>query len=315
MAERVGNDVNLMKLILGFYGESSYLYTGILSKRHKENLCLNSTTSKHHVGESRRRISREVWKDRGVQFITECLMSSASNGDLVGVQRIELYCRRNNIRLLTGRTRNPMDSAAASGDLRIIKWMFCKKFAMGKSTILAASKAPNAFENIGWLIDHKCEFDESAEIELAKRGDVNSLKILRNRKGLKGFSTNVLLNAVSCGPWAEPPWGERNVVEYLLEDGCELNADVLCATSSVGDLRTVRILWNYGCPCDPRVISFAALGSHLEVIKELRSYPNPCPWDSMTISIAVYNKDLDLMKFCIQERCPGFSCLLGNSGN
>ena len=302
----VGNDMNLMKLILGFHGENSYLYTGILSREHKK-LCGTTFTSRHYVGKSRRRISREIWKDQGVKFITECMMSSAKKGDLKSIKRIDLYCRRSNIRLLTSRLRNPMVSAASSGDLPTIQWMHRHGFAMGPITMLAASRATNASSNIKWLIDKGCEFEESSEEELARRGDVPALKVLRSRKGLKGFSENVLMNALSCGPWPD-----SSIIEYLIEDGCRLNSNMMCSAASVGDIESIRVLWNHMCPYDERVCWFASLGRHLDVVQELRSYSPPCPWDFSTIRVAVHNKDLKLLRFCIQEQCPGYLYLLNH---
>lgn len=298
MSEAVGNDINLMKTILEFNGENCYMYTGMLSKYHKKELGSNVKTSRHYVGQSRRRISREIWKDEGVKFITECMMASARKGDLLSIKKIDAYCRRNNIRLLACRRRDPMVSAASSGHLPTMKWMHHHGFAMGTSTFLAASKAPNASVNIRWLIDRGCLFDVEAEIELAKRGNISALKVIRGRKGLKGFSTMVLMGAASCG--------QTLAVEYLVEDGCRLSADVLCSSASIGDIESVRTLWRHGCPFDERVCYFAAMGRHVDVIRELRSYVPACPWNFLTIRIAVHNKDVELLKFCVQEKCPGY---------
>ena len=296
MSDLVKNDINLMNKILEFNGENCYLYTGFLSKYHKKYLGVKVKTSRHFVGQSRRRISREIWKDEGVKFITECVISSARKGDLLSIKRIDAYCKRNNIRLLTCRHRNPMVSAAASGNLPTMMWMHHFGFAMGTSVILAASKAPNAPVNIQWLIDRGCSFDVESEIELAKRGDIPSLKILRSRKGLKGFSTRVLMSAISGG--------ESSTVKYLVDDDCQLTSEVLCLAASTGNMEIVRTLCNYGCPFDEKVCYFAAIGGHINVIRELRSHG--CPWDFFTIRVAVHNEDVELLKFCIQEECPGY---------
>ena len=299
----VMNNPEMMRIILDFYGVNSYLYTGILSKMHHS--ISTKKTSKHYVAESRRRISRQIWKKEGFKFITECMASSARHGDLRALKRIDMYSRRCNLRILSSRDRNPMDSAAASGHLPTIVWMHSKKFSMGRRTMLEAAKAPNRAENIQWLIDNKCEFDESAEIELARRGDVRALEVLRSRKGVKGFSTNVLLRAVESDMRQD-----SCVVHYLINDGCPLKTTVICVAASVGDLVSVKLLRQHGSDWDERVCWLAALNGHLEIIKWVRSCNPPCPWNELSLRVAVFRKDLEIIKFCVENGCPGAEKIL-----
>lgn len=104
------------------------------SATNKENLDVGTATSRHTMwvnpGEE---FQERFGKMKGlIKLLTECMMSSARKRDLEAIKRIDMYRRRSNTRLLSSKNRNPMVSAASSGNLSIIVWMYRRRgFAMG----------------------------------------------------------------------------------------------------------------------------------------------------------------------------------------
>ena len=58
-----------------------------------------------------------------------------------------------------------------------------------------------------------------------------------------------------------------------------------------------------GCPWSTEVPAFAAASGHLKVLKLLRDFD--CPWDAEVIKSAKHFKKYHIMKWAIENGCPG----------
>lgn len=306
------DNYNLVNLIKEFYGKNSYLYLGCLNKRFyrawpsnpnkkypKTSPRYTKLTSKHMVTESRRRISRLVQETRleGNLLITECMRAAARRGDQTGVGRVRLYAERRRMRLASGRVVPIMDAAARSGSLKLLQYLKNAYYAMGVSTMVEAVHAPNSVEVMRWLMENKCKFDEDAEVEAAKIGNIPALRVFSEVFKFRGFSEKVMTYSGLSG--------SKDTVNFLHECGCSLSASLISMAALKGHLDLVKYLRFLGCPWDERVCWMAAYCGHLGVLEWARSQTPPCRWNSLTFKVARSRKRKRVLEYVTANNCPG----------
>lgn len=305
----ISQNVNLMELIRSFYGDKSLMYLGVLSPYQSRAWRSPKITSRHHVVESRRRISRVTrdprMKNTLPRFVTKCIQAAVTKGDLKGVRRMEMYRRRRGITPSSVKGFGGMDAAARSGSLPLLDHFQQGGYPTGTSTMVSAMRSENRVNVAKWLISNDCKVDEDAHVEAANIGNVTLLKMFSRRKNFGGFSQKALRHA-----------GSIATVEFLLDTGRHsphLTPRVIAMAALKGELDLVKHLKDRGCDRDERVCWVAAYGGHIGVLKWARSQRPPCHWDCMTVKVAKNRKHPGIVKYAVDNGCPGsrFFVVLG----
>lgn len=294
----------VLELIREFYCLNSFMYIGCLTKQISREWGGIKQTALHLVSMSRRRISRLFWNPprrmtRPV-MMTWFLRCAALKGYLPGVKRIMRYCDRTETRLSSERLVPVMDSAARSGSIEVLDYLDSYYYVVGTSTVVQAIHSPNSVEVVKWLLDgdkYKFdEFDDVVEVEAAKAGNIEVLKIFSARKRFPGFAEKVMKYAAASG--------SLELVRFLDEKDCTIGASSLCMASMMGHLHVVMYLRERGCPWDTRACWLAAYFGHIGVLKWLREENPPCPWDFRTAKVAKERGHDDLLTYALDNNCP-----------
>lgn len=306
-AAAVGYNVNIMKNITDFYG-NSYLYLGCLSKQHVEvwkSTSLEPMTAKYMVTLSRSRISELVTTRKrkhisdGNLLLSECMRSAARRGDKRGVVRVRQYAARKKMRLSSSRLGNAMDAAARSGSLSLMTYLLDREFVpMGKMTMVEAVHAPNSVEVVRWLMGRKCLISEEAEEEAAKIGNLPVLRVFKNRPFSPGGFGNRVMSYSGLS-------GSIPTVDFVrTEGGCKLTSVVMYFATVGGHLELIKHLRRLGIAWDDNVCWMSAFHGHLRVLEWVRSQDPPAPWDYFTLNVAKIRKHRHIVKYCEENNCP-----------
>lgn len=284
-----------MEVIKTFYGQHSFLYLGTLSHGQREWWRESTTscppesrtlTSRHHVGESRRRISREVNKmclnlpmerksrenTRSRVITKSILVPCTKAGHLQGVRRAEMYLRRKGLRPCSNRYFSLIDAAAKSGSIPLVEHFRRNGHAIGTSTMVSSVHAKNSVEVVKWLLVNGCKVEEDVVVEAASIGNVAVLEVLSVQSELLGlgFSQKVMTYAGKGG--------SIDTVNFLKKTfGLKLTPALFAMAAFFGRLDLMKYLKSQGCRWDKRVCWMAAHNGHLEALKWARS--ERCPWD------------------------------------
>lgn len=279
-----------------YYGVNSFLYLGLLSREHHREWDSPKKTSKRMVTESRRRISalvRDPNRLEGNLLLTQCMRAAARVGDIEGVKRVDMYARKKRLRLSSGRVVSIIDAAARSGSIILLKYLV-RRCAIGKSTMMEAiHSGKNSVEVVTWLMENKCSFDDEVEVEAAKIGNLEVLKVFSERNLFPGFAQRVMTYS--------GVYGSIEVVRFL-EEWCNLSSDLFSMAALKGHLELVKYLKSQGCPWDDRVTWMAAYNGHLELLDWARS--RGCPWTVLTITAATHRRKTDVLEYARVNNCP-----------
>lgn len=325
----VCGNMDLMKIIHGFYAQDSYLYLGCLSKATAEawsswtkspksppqdeklkKMKNERKTGKYFVTMSRSRISELVREqkrkrdlegdldDDGNLLITECMKSAGLKGYKRGVVRVRKYCARKKMRLCSQRQVNMMDAAARSGSLSLLRYLKREYIPVGKYTMVEAVRAPNSSDVARWLLTNTtCKVPDEAKEEAAKMGNVGVLQVFDDFDGSRGFGYKVMEVVGDSG--------SIETFDFLRGPGQgRVTPLVLGRAAMRGHLDLIKHVRGLGVRWDDRVCWMAAYYGHLHVLEWVRSQDPPCPWDSWTLRCATHRKHDHVVKFCEDNHCP-----------
>lgn len=315
---KVCGNMDLMKIIHGFYPQDSYLYLGCLSTATakawsswtKSEPKSKPKTAKYLVTMSRDRISELVREqkrkrdledvDDGNLLITECMKAAGLKGYKRGVVRVRKYCARKKMRLCSQRQVNIMDAAARSGSLSLLRYLKREYIPVGKMTMAEAVHAPNSPDVARWLLSNTCcKVPDEAKETAAKMGNVGVLQVFDEFDGSRGFGYKVMEVVGDSG--------SIETFDFLRGQGQgRLTPLVLGRAAMRGHLELIKHVRGLGVRWDDRVCWMAAYYGHLHVLQWVRSQNPPCPWDWWTLRCATHRKHEHVVKFCEENHCPRY---------
>lgn len=97
--------------------------------------------------------------------------------------------------------------------------------------------------------------------------------------------------------------GNIPVLQWLIQQGCELDDSIYVAAAYNGQLEVLKWLDQQGYKIFKEdLCAFAARGGHFEVLKWLRS--KDCPWSTQTCAKAASGGHLKILKWLRKHGCP-----------
>jgi len=96
--------------------------------------------------------------------------------------------------------------------------------------------------------------------------------------------------------------GDREVLEWLHNTGCTLDADTCACAAESGHLAVLQWARNFGCPWDSRTCAYAARYGHLEVLQWAREHG--CPWGG-TCAYAARGGHLEVLQWVRENDTTG----------
>jgi hypothetical protein len=97
--------------------------------------------------------------------------------------------------------------------------------------------------------------------------------------------------------------GNREVLEWLHNTGCPLDALTASAAATGGHLEVLQWLRKHGCPWDESTCSLAARFGHLRVLQWAREHH--CPWHSTTGAYATMYGQLEVLQWIRENNGTG----------
>lgn len=193
-----------------------------------------------------------------------------------------------------------MDAAARSGSIETLEYLFRHHYLIGTTTMMEAVHSDNSVKVVRWLMAHKgeWEFNDDVEVEAAKIGNIEALEVFSEREKFPGFAEKVLKYAGVSG--------SIDLVNYLVGTERGLKPPVLYMAAMKGHLHLVMHLREtLRCRWNATVCWMAAYFGHLHVLQWLRGQNPPCPWDSMVLRVAKQRNHAEVLKFAVENDCPG----------
>jgi len=229
-----------------------------------------------------------VW-ERGVQVPNQnAICVSARKGDLDAVI------------FLAGLSTHlpseiPAAAAAEGGQLEILKWLKDNRNLQLDSKIALGAASGGSFEMLRWLNVNGYEFDllrDEMVQDATKAENLDTLNYLLQSKGIFFWDIQPCVYAARVNAFKSLRWlheirhvalqtecfqmaarhGNREMLQWLLESGCNWDASVCKEAAREGHLEVLKWLRDKGCPWDKRTIKFAANGRISDWAKQ-----NGCP--------------------------------------
>ncbi|GFH47598.1 hypothetical protein CTEN210_04073 [Chaetoceros tenuissimus] len=217
-------------------------------------------------------------------------------------------------------------TAASSGSVEMIKFIQEKTHPQSNETVFAAAAESGSIEMLEYYHENNCPFDSSAYHDAFENKDkakvIQTLKFLHqhgcrwDEKVCELAAKTDNLCALKFARSKGCPWnpnetvnsaamsGSIEILEYCLENGCELSADLctfamharddLKALETLKWLRQRSCLWNYQT-------CYQAI-NHDNYDAFIWARNNGCEMDFKTLSLAMFNTSIPLMEHCLANK-------------
>ncbi len=131
----------------------------------------------------------------------------------------------------------------------------------------------------------------------ACRGQLEIIKYLYIYRDKLAWDVEVSKNVVESG--------NLEALKYIrsVPEPCSWDVGSTSAAAKAGFLHILKYLYENGCQINEWVIAFAAFKGHLNILKYLRSLPEPCPWDHNTTAWAAEGGHLECLKYAHENGC------------
>lgn len=200
--------------------------------------------------------------------------------------------------------------AAEMGDTYMLEFLQGFPDVFDGKKIFKIASISNKIQVIKWAIQKKIEYSEDAVCNACLYGNLDILILLIS----SGFMLKASKHRTPCGLAIQG--NHMHVVKYLIQEslknntGCAFEAQSLAYASLNGNLDMVKLLKSFGFTwivpptyfgVDHYVISEAARGGHLEVIKWMKQ--EGCPWGTSTFREAAGFGNIELMTWIRDNGC------------
>ena len=125
--------------------------------------------------------------------------------------------------------------------------------------------------------------------KIARNGDLLELKSFSEMILL--WADNIVTHAVKSG--------NKDLVEYLVDNGATCNEETCEAAAKYGYLETLIKLREIGCKWDYRTVTAALTSGYTNIAIE--ALQNGCPTSGRIASVVASKGDLDLLKRFVEE--------------
>jgi hypothetical protein len=178
-----------------------------------------------------------------------------------------------------------MAGAAESGSMAICEYLLSRQCPMN-ADVYSAAAGSHHFHILNWLYEHECPMDsEACSAAVVKRhhgqtsltpyaGCANAVVHCRLMHVRLQLKRELWKYYATCMRVGVP--GHLDIVRYVHEQGCTLDASISKAAARGGHLSIVRYLYEHGCVWDAAVSLYAVQGGHLNVLRYLDEHGCPC---------------------------------------
>jgi hypothetical protein len=158
------------------------------------------------------------------------------------------------------------DTAAAAGNIKILRWLKQRGCGLTSSTSYAAAARPNNIPVLQLLLDSGCYWDIRVCSAACTAGDLEQLQWLHERGAELDPATAVQAAAA----------GRADVLQWMQKQGAPLREEIFDAAAKHGQLQVCKWLHSAQCPWDAKECEHAAESGHIDVLRFLMT--NGCPY-------------------------------------
>lgn len=182
--------------------------------------------------------------------------------------------------------------AIGKNDLEGVKYLHSKGLRINQQSLDWAIKSSSSFR----LIEHLCMHGATVRFSLSKVVEqFDLLKLIKKYKeGDWGYSEHSI-------PAFYASQGDLDKLKWVLDQGCPCSESTMRMAVCAGHLHVVKYCHERKCPHNSDLKFYAAFRGQLRVLEFL--HEQGYPWGE-TLSGAVENDRVDIMKWAIDHGCP-----------
>jgi len=188
--------------------------------------------------------------------------------------------------------------AARGGYLEILKWLVDNGYSCDRNTLTDAVIYGD-IEIIQWLLGNGCILSLDAFECAARYGHLDILKLFHERDS--SFYVHSTIFVAACKS------GRIDILEWLLQIGCAMDATVCERAAQYGHIDILKWLREHDCPWNSKTSATAAIKGHLDILTWAHENGCSMAWPYSTIHLTISRGHLNIIKYVHENRIQIFS--------
>jgi hypothetical protein len=201
-------------------------------------------------------------------------------------------------------TSRPMIAAAERGDLPCIQYLhhagypWSDQYTHNVSMVSCILAMRGHLACLTYAVENGCPIDSVSCAGATEEGEIDCLRYLHEQGG---FMCELTCKNAVCH-------GHIDCLEYIIKHTqpkdfmTVFTTDTSATAAWYGQLASLKMLHEAGCPWDENTPSNAAYRGYLECLRY--AFEQGCPWDEHTASSAARNGHLECLKYALTNQCP-----------